>query len=812
MGGDSITQLTVFTLATTIVATIIIFLFRLRLRFGLTPLYVTLGVFQPLQILLASSVYAEILPGIIVSPGSVIMFTASLFAILLVYIREDALEARKIIYGIMLANLSLSALMLTFGWQLQLSSTLNPLDLSADLFNQSARITIAGTLALFADVLLIIFIYEAICRWISRSQLLCIYLTVALILVFDSVTFATGAFLGQPNYISILYSGIIGKLIMAVPFALVVTFYLRFGETTEREAHSFEDIFDALSYRQKYQLAQERGNQAEAGLKISEDRYKQLFDNSPVPLWEEEFTELTDYLDNIKKTGVTDFRTFFSEYPDELQTCAGKIIIRDVNRETLKLHKARDKAELLGNLDKIFTEASYDTFREEVIAIAEGASSFEIEGQVKTLDGEVREVTLKLQILKDTRTALLATTDITKRKHAEVEQLKLKEQLTQSQKMEAIGRLAGGVAHDFNNMLGVILGYSGLAMQRTGLDDKLTRDLQEIHNAARRSADLTQQLLAFARKQTVNPKLIDMNEAIESMLKMLHPLIGENIDLSWAPCSAPTPVHIDPAQFNQVLTNLCVNARAAISNVGKLIIETGNVHLDESYCAAHPGFIPGKFAMLSVSDDGCGMEKEVLDHIFEPFYTTKNFGEGTGLGLAMVYGIVKQNNGFINVYSEPDKGTTFRIYLPLQHGAADSAKEQTLTKIPQGRGEVLLLVEDEESLLQLTKRMLEESGYSVLACDRPGKAIDLAREHEGRIHLVLTDVIMPEMNGRELADKLHCEHPDLKVLYMSGYSANTIARHGILDPNVNIIQKPFLNQDLAVKVHEILKNDELKPS
>ena len=447
-----------------------------------------------------------------------------------------------------------------------------------------------------------------------------------------------------------------------------------------------------------------------------------------------------------------------------------------------------------------------------MIAIAEGATSFEIEGQVKTLDGDIREITIKLQILKDTRTALLATTDITKRKHAEEEHLKLKEQLNQAQKMEAIGRLAGGVAHDFNNMLGVILGYSGLAMQRTGLDDKLTRDLQEIHNAARRSADLTQQLLAFARKQTVRPKLIDMNEAIESMLKMLHPLIGENIDLSWDPCPAPTSVHIDPSQFNQILTNLCVNSRAAIGNVGKLIIETGNVHLDESYCAAHRGFIPGDFAMLSVSDDGCGMEKEILDHIFEPFYTSKKTGEGTGLGLAMVYGIVKQNNGFINVYSEPDKGTTFRIYLPLQHGTAEDVEEQKLTKIPQGRGETLLLVEDEESLLQLTRRMLEESGYFVLACDRPGKAIDMAKKHEDRIHLLLTDVIMPEMNGLKLADKLSSLRPDLKVLYMSGYSANVIAHHGILDPNVNFIQKPFLNQDLAVKVHEILNNDESKPS
>jgi hypothetical protein len=289
-------QLLVFGLVTIIVAVVVLGLFRLRLRFGLTPLYVTLGVFQPLQVLLASSIYAEILPGVMVSPGSVILFTASLFAILLVYIREDALEARKVIYGIMLANLALTLLLLTFGWQLTLPGTLNFLDLSGDLFSQNARVTIAGTLALFADVLLIIFIYEAIWRWVTKSQFLCIYLTMALILTFDSLLFATGAFFGQPNYATILVSGVIGKLFMALPFTLMMTLYLYYAENTEHEPSSFEDIFDTLSYRQRYEQAQQRGDQAEAGLIISKNRFEQLFADSPVPLWEEDFSEVNAFL------------------------------------------------------------------------------------------------------------------------------------------------------------------------------------------------------------------------------------------------------------------------------------------------------------------------------------------------------------------------------------------------------------------------------------------------------------------------------------------------------------------------------------
>lgn len=385
---------------------------------------------------------------------------------------------------------------------------------------------------------------------------------------------------------------------------------------------------------------------------------------------------------------------------------------------------------------------------------------------------------------------------------------KLEEQMHQAQKMEAVGRLAGGVAHDFNNMLGIILGHADMILEEMDPDQAFYADLMEIRKAGERSADLTRQLLAFARKQTVAPKVIDLNKTVEGMLKMLQRLIGEDIDMAWIPGEKVWPVKIDPAQIDQVLANLCVNARDAIADVGKVTIETGNSVFDEEYCKEHAGFVPGEYTLLTVSDNGCGMNSETLENIFEPFFTTKESDKGTGLGLATVYGVVKQNNGFINVYSEPGKGTTFRIYLP-RHRVKEASLPDKEAIRPAARGhETILLVEDEPAILRMTTMMLERTGYKVLAAGTPGEAIALAREHAGDIHLLMTDVVMPEMNGRDLAKNLLSLYPDLKRLFMSGYTANVIAHHGVLDEGVQFIQKPFAKQDLAVKVREVL--DEAK--
>ncbi|MFH1998750.1 MAG: PAS domain S-box protein [Planctomycetota bacterium] len=400
-------------------------------------------------------------------------------------------------------------------------------------------------------------------------------------------------------------------------------------------------------------------------------------------------------------------------------------------------------------------------------------------------------------------------TDITERIRAEEERAKLQAQLTQAHKMESVGRLAGGVAHDFNNMLNVILGHAELALESLPPENPLHSHLHEIQNAAQRSADLTRQLLAFARRQTVTPRVLNLNETIDSMFKMLERLIGEDIDLLWQPAPALEPVHVDPSQIDQLLTNLVVNARDAIEGVGKITIETGQARFDEGYCAMHPGFVPGSYVMFAVSDDGRGMDMETKAQIFEPFFTTKNVREGTGLGLATVYGIVKQNNGFINCYSEPGQGTTFRIYLPVYVAEKAARPVEKDEAEPQARGhETILLVEDESAILNLGTQMLEMQGYRVLSASTPGEAIRMAEEHAGEIHLLITDVVMPEMNGRDLSRRLLSLYPDLKCLFMSGYTANVIAHHGVLDEGVHFLQKPFSRKQLTACVRKAFGQEE----
>ncbi len=384
-------------------------------------------------------------------------------------------------------------------------------------------------------------------------------------------------------------------------------------------------------------------------------------------------------------------------------------------------------------------------------------------------------------------------------------QRRLEDQCHHAQKMESVGRLAGGVAHDYNNMLSVILGYAELALALLKPSEPLYNYIQEILKAAERSTKVTRQLLAFARKQTISPKVIDLNETVEGMLKMLRRLIGEDIDLAWLPKTDLWPVKMDPSQIDQLLVNLCVNARDAIADVGKITIETQMVTLDKAYYDDHMEFAPGDFVVLAVSDNGCGMNKEIQDKLFEPFFTTKAGGQGTGLGLATVHGIVKQNKGFVNVYSEPGKGTTFKIYLPRHVDNVVDPQEESLAEIAMGHGETILIVEDEVAILNLSRAMLERLGYTLLTASTVNEAMRLAEEHAGEIHLLITDVIMPEMNGRDLADRLHTLYPDIKILFMSGYTANVIAHHGVLDEEVRFIQKPFSMEELAAKVREALE-------
>ena len=395
--------------------------------------------------------------------------------------------------------------------------------------------------------------------------------------------------------------------------------------------------------------------------------------------------------------------------------------------------------------------------------------------------------------------------DITERKRAEEEKLSLQEQLRQSQKMEAIGQLAGGVAHDFNNLLTVIKGYSQLSLLDLKENNPLWGNIQEIEKATQQGTDLTRQLLTFSRRQVLDFKVLDLNALLKGLEKMLRRIIGENIELVTHLEGNLGRVKIDPSQIEQVIFNLAMNARDAMPSGGKLTVETANVELDEVYAHAHVGVTPGRYVSLSVSDTGVGMSQEEKEKAFEPFFTTKGKGKGTGLGLSMVYGTVKQSNGNIWVYSEPGRGTTFKINLPRIEEELDTLRKRVETDFFPGGSETVLLVEDDELVRDLANRLLKQLGYRVLVAVNGEDALRVAREHDGeKIHLLLADIVMPQMGGKELADQFKILRPDVKVLYTSGYADDAIVHHGALDPGTHFLQKPFSLKTLSHKVRKVL--------
>lgn len=413
------------------------------------------------------------------------------------------------------------------------------------------------------------------------------------------------------------------------------------------------------------------------------------------------------------------------------------------------------------------------------------------------------EQALFIELANDVAFALYNLKQMEAKRQAEAERDKIEAQLRQSQKMEAVGQLAGGVAHDFNNMLTVIMGYTDLALAKVSVDDPLYRNFIEIQAASLRSTNIIRQLLAFSRKQLIAPEPSMLNELITDLLRMLGRLIGEDIELKFLPSGDLWNIWIDPTQVSQILTNLAVNARDAITNVGSVTIETSNVVLDETYRKVFSYVIPGEYVLLSFSDTGHGIDSAIKDRIFEPFFTTKESGKGTGLGLSTVYGIVKQNNGYIHVYSELNMGTTFKIYFPRFYGEKETAVEKIRKVVMEGT-ETILIVEDYEEILYLAMEILENYGYKVLSARNPEEAVMKSEQYKDKIHLLITDVIMPSMNGRDLDDRIKISRPDIKTLFMSGYTADIIAQRGVIDQGVAFLQKPFSVESLIIKVRSVL--------
>jgi PAS domain S-box-containing protein len=425
-------------------------------------------------------------------------------------------------------------------------------------------------------------------------------------------------------------------------------------------------------------------------------------------------------------------------------------------------------------------------------------------------DGHVVWVDESVMLLRDVASGepaffITHIVDITERKRAEAQQKNLEEQLRAAQKMEAIGSLAGGIAHDFNNLLSVILSYTGFLMKAVPEGDPSRSDLLEVKQAAERAATLTRQLLAFSRKQVLQPVQLDLNQVIKGIDKMLARILGEDIELSYTLESDLGLTLADPGQIEQVLMNLVVNARDAMPEGGKLTIETSNAETDAGYTAQHLDMAPGAYVRIAVSDTGCGMDKATQAKIFEPFFTTKPMGKGTGLGLSTVYGIVKQSGGFIWVYSEPGQGTTFKIFLPRISASSAATVNKPQAKNMRFAGtETILLVEDEEAMRRATKRILEAAGYTILASSDGDDALGVSARYPGEIHLLLTDVIMPHRGGKDLAQELLKSRPSLKVIYMSGYTDDAIVNHGVLESGTNFIGKPFVEDDIIRKVQEVL--------
>ncbi len=528
---------------------------------------------------------------------------------------------------------------------------------------------------------------------------------------------------------------------------------------------------------------------AEETLRIREERYRTLFEDSPFPMWEEDFSELKVILDELKARGIDDIGAYLAANRAEARECVKRIRVLDVNQAARQFYGAATKEELMGDLGQIIEEPNWEMICEEMGRLAAGDSMYKAEFETRTMAGELKTVSMIVSIEPspgDWSRVIVSFLDITDRK-------RLEEQFLQSQKLESLGRLAGGIAHDFNNLLMVITGYSELLLGEQALSGRVLTGLREIKSAGERGAELTGQLLAFSRKQIGQPRVLDLNGLIHESQVMLGRVLGEDVRLTVVLDPEAAAIRADRGQMHQVLMNVVVNAREAMPKGGALHIETARV--------TEAG---ADYVRLRVADTGVGMDARTRQHVFEPFFTTKGASKGTGLGLATVFGVVTQAGGHISVTSEPGSGSVFNLFFPRIVQPPKAESPGRVNREPyQGSG-TILVVEDQGDVRQLSVMILKGLGYEVLEAANGDEALTVVEQAGQRIRLMLTDVIMPGMNGRELAERIAKIRPEMKVIFMSGYTDRIMSPDGVLDSSVNYLQKPFSSDQLNAKVREVL--------
>ncbi|HKQ68357.1 MAG TPA: response regulator [Polyangiaceae bacterium] len=561
----------------------------------------------------------------------------------------------------------------------------------------------------------------------------------------------------------IIVSGTVGEDAAVMAMRVGANDYFLKGNLTR--------LVPAIEREVRESLGRQARRRAEEALRHSEERYRALFEGSPLPKW-------------IFDRETLEFLTVNQAAYEHYGYCRDEFAALTL----ADIHHPEELPAFLASLDEPQKETDLVTWRHQ------------------KKDGSTITVELKTHPfeMNQKRGELVIVNDITRRKRAEDGLRRMQEQLRQAQKLDAIGSLAGGVAHDFNNILSVILSYTSLILEGLKPGDPLSTDLEEVKRAGERGAELTRQLLAFSRQQILQPRIVDLNQVVLGMERMLRRVLGEDVELSILPMHRLGKVRADPGRIEQIVMNLVVNARDSMPKGGKVSIETNNAVLDEAYVAEHHGVAAGRYVMLAVTDTGSGMDMATRDRVFEPFFTTKEKGSGTGLGLSTVFGIVKQSDGHIWVYSEPGKGTTFKIYFPEADGAQAISPSSPPAPATIYGTETILLVEDEEQVRGIMKTILRRLGYNVIEAQNGGEAFLICEKYTAKIHLLVTDVIMPRMSGRELADRLAPLRPEMKVLYVSGYTQTSVVHHGVLDSGVAFAQKPITPDGLGRRVREVL--------